>query len=201
MAKRKTEKAVILPRVRTAIVELKIRGTSPLIVHRFSDKARAMIEQKQQGKATSGRQIRDPEEEFRNSLYTFSKNGKECYGFPASGFKKCAVSAVTSLKKSAGLTKVGVQQAFHVLDDGDGLVEIRGKPRRRTDMVRIGRGVADVRYRAEFPKWEATLRILYNEAAITAEQIAGLFSVSGFGTGIGDWRPQKGGSYGMFEVV
>ena len=62
-------------------------------------------------------------------------------------------------------------------------------------------GTADIRYRAEFKKWKATLTIRYNAHVISTEQIINLYHVAGFSIGIGDWRPQKEGSHGMFHVA
>lgn len=91
--------------------------------------------------------------------------------------------------------------AFHVIGD---LVEIKGsRPAMRTDFVRVGRfsqRTADIRYRAEFKEWRVDLRILYNMRVISKEQIAHLLNLAGFSVGIGDWRPEKGGQFGMFEV-
>ena len=71
----------------------------------------------------------------------------------------------------------------------------------REYMVRIGMGTADIRYRGEFKKWSTTLHIRYNSNAMSAEQIVNLFNVAGFACGVGEWRPQKDGSYGCFHVA
>ena len=88
--------------------------------------------------------------------------------------------------------------AFHI--DGD-LVSIQGKPTMREDMVRIGKGVADIRYRGEFKTWSVRLRIRYNANVLSAEQIINLFETAGFGIGVGEHRPQKNGQNGLFHVA
>ena len=67
-------------------------------------------------------------------------------------------------------------------------------------MVRIGMGVADLRYRGEFKQWSTTLNIRYNANVMSMEQIVNLFNIGGFSCGVGEWRPEKGGSNGMFHV-
>jgi hypothetical protein len=42
--------------------------------------------------------------------------------------------------------------------------------------------------------------IKFNTSAISAEQVANLLNVAGFGVGIGEWRPERNGSYGRFHV-
>ena len=80
-------------------------------------------------------------------------------------------------------------------------VRIHGTPTIREDMVRVGMGVADLRYRGEFREWSVVLPIRFNTAVFTHEQIINLFNLGGFACGIGEWRPERGGSFGMYHVV
>jgi hypothetical protein len=94
--------------------------------------------------------------------------------------------------------KTDARATFHI--DGE-LVKIDGEPEPREDMVRVGMGTADIRYRGEFKNWSTTFTIRYNASVLSAEQIVNLFNAAGFGVGIGEWRPQKSGSYGRFHVA
>ncbi|KKL87021.1 hypothetical protein LCGC14_1938870, partial [marine sediment metagenome] len=129
-----------------------------------------------------------------DSLYPMPGK-KNKYGFPAIAFKKAAVDACSHVD---GLTKVLARGGFHVVGE---MVEIKGKPRMREDMVRIAMGTADIRYRGEFPEWSCTLSIRHNPNVLSAEQIINLFNVAGFAVGIGEGRPQKDQSWGMFHVA
>jgi hypothetical protein len=42
--------------------------------------------------------------------------------------------------------------------------------------------------------------VRYNRNVLSAEQIVSLFNTAGFAIGIGEWRPQKNGGFGMFHV-
>lgn len=99
----------------------------------------------------------------------------------------------------SGVTKnlVSMYGAFHI--DGE-FVEIKGVPEMREDMVRVGMGVADIRYRGEFKEWSATFQVKYNASAISLEQLVNLFNLGGFACGLGEWRPEKGGAFGMYHV-
>ena len=176
------------------IQRLKIRlvGDSSLICNRWSEKAKKMILDKQMKKAKSAKEAKNPKEQYRESLYKLPQ-GKD-YGFPAIGFKNAAVSACSHID---GITKVLSRGAFHVIGE---LVKIEGTPRMREDMVKIGMGIADIRYRGEFAKWACTIEIRYNANVLSAEQIVNLFNTAGFAIGIGEWRPERDGSYGMFHV-
>jgi len=178
------------PDFKTSIITL--RGTSPLISHRWSDKAKQMMLAKQMKKASTGKEAKNPEQDFRDSLYTHPDGG---YGFPTIAFKACAVRAGTYANQKMTF----LRGAFHVI--GGELVRIEGEPRMREDMVRVANGVADIRYRGEFPSWSCQIRVVYNARAISIEQILNLFRIAGFSVGIGEWRPEKDGVYGMFEVM
>ena len=197
-AKPKTEVAMNIPATKFETAEFELVGESPLIMHRWSAKARKEMLDKQMKKAKPGKEAKDPEEDYRESMYRLP-GGK--YGFPAVAFKSAAVDACSMLDKS--VTKVMARGAFRVVgipsEDGD-LVEIDGAPRMREDMVRIGMGTADIRYRAEFVQWSAKLTVKYNANVLSLEQIVNLFNTAGFSVGVGEWRPQRDGQYGMFRI-
>jgi hypothetical protein len=67
-------------------------------------------------------------------------------------------------------------------------------------MVRVGMGTADIRFRGEFREWRTRLTVRYNARVLSDEQIVNLFNTAGFAVGIGEWRSEKDGSYGLFHV-
>lgn len=187
-----------LPDLDIRLTRLYLTGDTPLICHAWSEKAKKMILDKQMGVATAGREHKNPDQDFRDSLYPFPGGG---YGFPAIAFKSSAVSACTSLGKAA-ITKVAARQAFHVMADDPktGLVKLIGKPEMRDDMVRVGMGQADIRFRGQFYPWSCDLKIRYNARVLSFEQIANIFNTAGFAVGVGEWRSEKDGGYGQFMV-
>ena len=181
--------------IRRVIIE--IEGTSPLITHKFSEKARKMIEDKQQGKSkTSKHEIRNPEEDYENAKH---KSPQGWDGFPAAGFK----AAMLRGAKAIGLVMKDTQTSLFIEADcmETQLVRINGKSRMRTDMVRIGMGSADVRYRPEYIKWEAALTVEYNEGMVSVEQIHQMVQAAGYGCGIGEMRPERTKfGFGRFKI-
>lgn len=171
-------------------LRLRLAGTSPLIVHKWSEKAKKQMLDKQMKRASQGKAAKDPEEDYRESLYIRDDGS---YGFPAVAFKAAAVRAGTY----CDMKMIFLRGAFHV--EGD-LVHIEGQPEPREDMVRVGMGTADIRYRPQFPKWATELDITFNSRALTAEQIVNLFEIAGFAVGVGEWRPEKDGQFGRFQV-
>lgn len=182
---------VEIPRMAIKEFQITLIGDSPLVMHKWSEKAKRMMLDKQMKKAQKAREAKDPKQDYLDTIY-WTENHKP--GFPSIGFKSAAVDACSHV---SDLTKVISRGAFHV--DGE-LVEIKGKYRMRQDVCRIGMGTADVRFRAEFPEWETTFKIRYNSSVLSMEQIVNLFNVAGFAIGVGEHRPQKDGSWGMFHV-
>lgn len=188
---------VTIPVMKIEIANFNIQGTAPLIVHKFSEKAIKMMEDKQQKKGVEKR-VRDAEKEMAESLYLFEDGVRS--GFPAVGFKAAMIRA----GKQLGFTMKDLQSWFMVVGtDGTDLIEIEGDASLRTDMIRVATGGADIRYRPEYKKWRATLTIKYNSAVISPVQLAQLIETAGFGCGVGEWRPEKAktGNFGTFELI
>lgn len=186
------EMAIVLPEINIQTFEIKLIGDSELIMHAWADKAIKQIQDKQGKKAKTAKEARDPHQEYLDSMYQIDD---DTYGFPTVAFKAAAVNACSQVE---GVTKVNARAAFHI--DGELLPIESDPPYMRTDMVRIGMGVSDVRYRGGFKNWTAIVPIKFNADVLSAEQIINIFNLAGFGVGIGEWRPQKNGSYGRFHV-
>lgn len=201
---------ITIPPIQLQRFSVHVVGDSPLISHAWSEKAKLMMLQKQQKKASSGREVRNPAREYADSLYWLSEkpnldgmseeeifaavdNGR--FGFPVLAFKSAAVDG--GYQSGVLDKKTTARAAFRI--EGE-FAEIIGKPQIREDICRIGMGTADLRYRAEFASWETTLNVVANENAMSIEQIINLINLGGFSVGIGDWRQQKDGAYGSFHV-
>lgn len=187
------ETVVEMKRINIQRVELELVGDSPLIVHAWSAKAKKEMLDKQMKKAKTAKAAKDPARDYEDAFYRLDDKSP---GFPVIAFKAAAVSA--GGRFSDGLKMTELRGAFHI--EGE-LVAIEGKPNMREDMVRVGMGTADIRYRPEFKSWRVMLPIRYNADAISIDQIVNIFNLAGFGVGVGEWRPEKDGQYGMFHVA
>lgn len=183
--------AIELPKLNIQTMELSLVGDSPLLCHAWSKKAKDQMLAKQMKQAKQAREAKDPEREYQESLYHLPGGG---HGFKAVAFKSAAVDACSHI---AGVTKVEARGAFHIVGD---MITIIGEPRMREDMVRIAMGTADIRFRGEFPEWRVTLTIRFNANVLSPAQIVNLFNTAGFAIGVGELRPQRDGSLGMFHV-
>jgi len=193
-----------IPKPDIQTINLVLVSDSRLVSHRWSEKARQQMMDKQTGKAVKKKEPKNPEEDYKATLYQH-KDG--WYGMPATAFKGAAVNAC---RYTEGITMVMARGVIFVESDGsdkDGieLVKVEGDgPHMREDMVRIGMLQSDIRHRGEWREWKTNVRVRYNANIITAEQIMNLFSLAGLHVGIGEGRPgapKKSMDWGMFHVA
>jgi hypothetical protein len=176
------------PKVETVNVE--VIGTSPLICRNWSQTQKDLMLAKQTKRACKAREAKKPERDYEESLYRHPQGG---YGFPAVAFKAAAVRAGTY----AEMKMTFLRGAFHVSGE---MVKLNGQPSMREDMVRLQGKVADIRYRGQFAEWSAVVPIQVNVSVLSIEQLANLLVIAGFAVGVGEWRPEKNGQYGRFEI-
>lgn len=197
-----TASTISLSRIKRETAVIEVRGTAPLIVHAWSQKAKQMMLAAQQNTKLP-KDAKDPTRDFQESRYLFDDGSGD--GFPIMGFKSATVKGGGRLfGKAVKMTEL--RQTFTFLADGTstgGLQLARlvtAEPIMREDMVRIGMGTADIRYRAEYPEWSAVLRIQFIPSVIDLGSVVALVDAGGT-NGVGEWRPEKNGSFGTFEVV
>lgn len=227
MATAKSTSVININPIVTETVEVTIVGITPLIVHAWSQKAKQEMLDKQRGKKTSAKhEIKIPANDFSSSLYWLTEKpelgkddaeaeanvfgaieGGARFGFPCNGIKASIISGayrggldvkMTELRGTFFLS--GATEASTI-----DLAEIVGsKPEMREDTVRVG-GMsksADIRYRAEFEKWEIPLKLTYmKNGKYSLEQLLNMLNYGGFCCGIGEWRPERDGQMGMYQLL
>jgi hypothetical protein len=195
------EETIELPKLAIKRMAITIIGTSPLIVHAWSEKAKRQMRDKQQGKAKLARGAKDPNEDFESSKYKDSK-GRDC--IPVFALKKAIVSAATfgNEKKTHFRGSLFIEPVTRGKDGTDLLPIKFSKCVMREDMCRVGgmTKTADMRYRAEYHDWSARVTFEYNESMISVAQILNLIRIAGFSVGICEWRPEKDGHFGRFTI-
>lgn len=201
---RKVEEVEILPLER-AVIKLRVRGITPLVVNNWSGKSRKQMADKQAGEVIT-KTPKNAKECYEASFYTIPtpKGKPKRYGFPAVAFKRAMVSACSFLD---GCTKVCARGALFVPAIHGRLVEIKGKNINEGNYnetpVRNASGVADLRYRGMFEQgWTCDIEIEFDPSNIKAGQVVNLLNRAGFHIGIGEGRPEKADmGWGRFEVV
>lgn len=180
-----------------------IRGTSPLIVHRFNEKAKRQMLDAQQGKKKV-KTIRDPQADYEEAFYRWSdqSTGEAGYGFPVIAFKAATISAARLYDKSITMTGLRQQLFFRGVlgDDGQQVAIIEGEPKMREDVVRLGMSGTDLRYRPVFNQWTTTLEVTFIRSSISKDSVLSLIDAGGLSVGIGEWRPERKGDFGCYEI-
>lgn len=198
-------RGIEIPEIHIETFRVKLIGDSPLIMHKWSEKAKKQMLDKTMKKATAGKEAKDPFREFCDAMYWLTEKPENPtmddvmsakYGFPTTAFKAAAIDA--GFQQGILEKKTTARGAFHIIGE---YAVIEGTPEMREDTVRIGISGAELRYRGEFKNWGTILTIRYNPMAMSMEQIVNLFNMGGFANGVGEWRPAKDGVYGTFHVA
>lgn len=221
-----TQKSKVIEIKPIEVVETTVRiyGDTPLIMHAWSQKAkREMLDAQMGKKKGKQKEPKNPMFDFVESIYwldekppitndmsvedsekafaEFMQNNNPRFGFPATAFKQAAISSAYRMGWSKD--KMSIRGAFYIQGDENGMVEIHSDaPILREDMVKIGMGTADLRYRGEFRNWYADLNLSYNRNGnYDLNSIVNMINAGGYICGVGEWRPERDGTYGMFHVV
>jgi hypothetical protein len=146
----------------------------------------------------SPKMAKDPEAEYQAAFYRMADGD---YGFPVIAFKAATVGGA---RFYSGVTMTQLKQCMffrgEVGDDGRGMARIEGEPHMREDTVTVGRGGHDLRYRPEFAEWKTTLTVVYVKSMLTRESVLSLIDAGGMGVGVGEWRVEKGGDFGTYQL-
>jgi hypothetical protein len=195
---------VVLYKTQRASMMLKLEGVTELICHNWDKQAIQAMLDKQMGKAVKKKAPKDPEREYESAHYRMQDG---TVGFPVTGFKAAIVDGARALEN---MTMTSLKQCLFVRHDGYEeyrnvpLVRIIGEPYMRMDMVRVGMGTADIRFRPGFREWQCTLTVDFNPGMISPEMLLNLVNTAG-DCGVGEWRPtapkSKNGWAGRFKVV
>lgn len=194
-----TDAQISISRIDTETLRVPLLGTAPLIVNKFSEKAKRQMLDAMQGRKTP-KQPKDPQADYEAALYRLDD---ESYGFPVIAFKAASVSACRFFGKSMPMT-LARQCIFFDADfskrDGQKLARIEGTPHMREDVVTVGMNGHDLRYRPEFTEWSTSVEVTYAKSMLTRESVLSLIDAGGMGVGVGEWRPEKKGDFGTFQI-
>ena len=204
----KIETVIIAP-PRMHVLPIEIIGTAPLVLCKFSVKARAAIRAKQeagtqQAKRTTNRVGRDFDDIFEGARHR-SDDGWD--GIPAAAFRAGAISACRLANFKMTIAKLSVFIEADGYDDDDGAPLVRiigGAPLVHETAGRNADGGFDVRVRPMWREWGAQLRIRFDRDQFSPTDIVNLVARIGEQVGIGegraDSRNSAGQGWGSFRI-
>lgn len=204
----KTGETITIPAPNLQIMDIGIVGTSPFVQHKFSQKSKLEMLQKQmEGTTSRGKKkhkARDVDQDYKDAMH-IGENGK-C-GIPAPAFRSAMISAcrLVGFQMTKAKLSVFVIADTVDIDDGTPLVDIDGDPEMHQSHVRLETGVASIAVRPMWRKWGAKVRVKWDADQFTQQDVLNLMSRAGAQVGIGEGRPDSKKSHGMgwgtFEVV
>jgi len=198
------------PNIRTA--EFKIRGTAPLVVHRFDKKVMGDFADKIiQGSKPTGKKKFEPKklEDICEAAKYIGRTGKETWeGFNASGIRLALISAC----RGANFKMTVIKQCVFVVAEGYDiytplipLVRIHGESEMSQMIAKTETGVAMLCVRPMYQQWAATLRIRFDADMLSLQDLTNLLARAGQCVGICEGRPDSKNSGGMgwgtFEIT
>ena len=178
---------------------LRLIGETPLYFNAMSVKAkRSLLIGGGKKTAAERKELKhDPEQEYRDSVYT-TQDGETLLCFPAPAVK---AAMATAALETPGVTKTSVQRLIFLPQHR---IQVWGKPYLKMDVVRSAdvAKTPDVRTRAFLPQWCAEVDIAYVTPTLSLHSIVTLLANAGVIVGIGDFRQEKGrGNFGTFTVL
>ena len=200
MEKGKSETVGIpAPKFQTVIAE--IEGTSPLVLNRFSEKARMQIRERQvEGMASKSKRPREPKDFQACYQAAIHRSVEGWFGIPAAAIRNAMISAC----RLVGFQMTRAKMAVFCLPDGfseDGtpLVKItRGEPVYFESYTRNETGVVDLRARPMWREgWRALVRIRFDADMFATTDVLNLLHRAGQQVGIGEGRNDSKNSNGM----
>lgn len=196
------------PNIKTACFT--IEGMAPLVIHRFSAKAKnMMLDKMREGSTAKKGKKREPLDEeatFNQSRY-ISPEGWD--GFNVASVRCALISACRLVGFKMTLAKLSLFVEADGRDKDEpqfGLIRIlKAKPVMQQDIARVETGQAYVTIRSAYHDWSAKLRVRFDADQFTVGDVSNLLARAGAQVGIGEGRPDSknsaGMGWGVFRIV
>jgi hypothetical protein len=206
MAKAKSEttnqQPVIGLRGRYAFIECEITGITPYMQHRFSEAAEIAS-----GQAT--RRVKLDNETPRDQAEKLCYRNKEGQLYaPSTQIRAMLIEAGSnhklkgsrkSLKYAIAGALVIVEQELLILDPDTNQLVSNFEVDSRPVTIPATKGKV-MKHRPRFDRWRLRFTLRVNTNIVDVATMAMLLGEGGELLGLGDWRPQRLGQYGMFFV-
>jgi len=187
-------KEVNIQPLKKATMTVKVKGLTPYLASKMDMLAVDNIDRKKNGQMV----VKDTRSEDQKTEDKIHYTPDHKVGIPSAAFMKGCVECAPYID---GLDKKRVTGSVRILQD---IIPIKFKKQSTHETWGTNAGITKapkIIRRPQFSDWECELNIMFNSANITAEQVVNLVNWAGFHMGVGGWRPQKGGSFGSYEVV
>ena len=199
-------------------LDVRVNGISELVTHPFSKKAMRQIEETQMTEKTRVKAVRTPKNPVEEMFYAFhwgmgtpkmvQTGPKEgyCMGIPTFPLIAIKSAMVDTIKmQNPELYKKDLQRILFIrgYEDLDHApIEFNAKKdmNGRLDYVKLANGSHDIRYRPSFFSWALSFQIEYMPEYWQESTILDAVQGAGYLNGIGEFRMERGGSWGRFQI-
>jgi len=189
-------RSINLKPIQTEVLKLTIKGKTPYMPEPMDEE---VLERYNKIKSKQSYKKDDvPEEEKVKAKYYYTEDGKK--GIPSRAIFQAMVRASSYLieKKDGGMRNVkeGVLIKGGILPLKYSKEEVLTHWGRTSGRNRSPRKIM----RNAFYDWSVDVEIEYNKEQLSAEQIVNILNWAGFHIGVGAFRKEKTGNFGLFEV-
>ncbi len=181
--------------------EYVVTGTAPLVMNKFSQKARqAIAEKHKEGSSAKNKKKKEPKDfqKLFEGAQHISMDG--WVGIPAAAFRSAMIDAcrLTGFVMTRAKLAIFIQADGLDVDDGTPLVKlIADDPEMHESYVRNETGVVDIRVRPMWRSWSAKVAIEWDADILTLGDVTNLLARAGRQCGICEGRPGSKKSHGM----
>jgi len=203
-----SQKFVAIQAPNFKMMTYEVVGTAPLVMNKFSQKAREIMTAKQASGSQSKKGAKREGKDF-DACYegAFHRSREGWAGIPAAAFRAAMISAckLVGFHMTIGKLAIFVEADGFDADEGTPLVRILGDEPKRVELpVRNATGVVDIRVRPMWEKWNCKLQIRYDADMFDSESLTNLLARAGLQVGILEGRPDSkkscGMGWGMFQL-
>jgi hypothetical protein len=207
---KKAEEIAVIKKANMVQLVLPIRGTAPLVMHKFSKKVKTSLletqtQTKAERKTKAQREARNVEQEFLEAQH-ISVAG--WVGIPCTAFRCAMIDAcrTVGLVMTKAKMSVFIEADGFDTEEGTPLVELHSpqKPELTKMPVRLESGVASIAIRPMWRDWSADVKIKFDADMITPSSVVNLLDRAGKQVGILEGRPYSknsvGQGWGTFEI-
>lgn len=200
MAKMVEKKEVVIEEVRVELLDAYLLGRTPIILKRMTEKGcrELLLPKGPKTRAEKASTLKhNVYEEFRSAPYILADGEPTLLGGLSVWAKKGLAAVASDLP---GGSRAQLERLVQAQGER---IPIWGIPKLHMSMVRMAgfSKTPDVRTRVIITEWCTKVTLRYVAGVLTSATVGNLLGAAGIMQGMGEWRPQKGGIYGQYEIV
>lgn len=178
--------------------EAVIKGVSPLLINRFSEQSEVPQKMKKSGKRDYG----TPREQAEKTVYCDEKT-EECW-VPGTWIKGTLSTVASDYKLPSSRKSVKSVIGGAVLISQEKIYFVEGYKKKNIEIDSrpcVVQRARVMRHRARFETWTLEFHLEIEDTILDPANVHEMLNDAGRRSGIGDFRAQKGGPFGRFQLV